>query len=149
MELTKDTAFDTISDCVKGMDGVVVDKDNDTLAICKDGERLISLSLPIDCYPYMLSEYTFPNGKTERIISVTYPVDGMEIERFSKFLKRLISVCDKAHRSISDFILDKSRTDEEIAEFMRDVNKTARKEYMTNLDPSVVFFVGGQTCHSV
>lgn len=129
MELTKENMLDTISGIAKDLDGVVVGKDNDTLAICKNGERLISLSIPIDCYPYMLSEYTFPNGKTERIISVTYSVYCMEIERFSMFLKRLISVCDKAHRSISDFILDKSRTDKEIADFMRDVNKTAVKEY--------------------
>ncbi len=144
MELTKDNMLDTISGITKDLDGVVVDKDNDTLAICKGGERLISLSIPIDCYPYMLSEYTFPNGKTERIMSVTYPVDYMEIERFSRYFKRFTSVCEKAHRSISDFISGESRTDEEIAEFMRDVNKTARKEYMTNLDPSVVFFVGGK-----
>lgn len=147
MELTKENMLDTISGITKDLDGVVVDKDNDTLAICKDGERLITLSLQGENFPLMLSEYTFPNGKTERIISVTYRVDYVEIERFSMYLKCLISVCDKAHRSISDFILDKSRTDEEIAEFMRDVNKTARKEYMeyiTNLDPSVTFFVGGR-----
>lgn len=129
MELTKDNMLNTISGITKDLDGVTVDKDGDVLNIRKDNKILFTLSLHEEYFPFMLSEYTSPNGKTERIISVTYPVDYMEIEMFSMFLKRLISVCDKAHKSISDFILDKSRTDEEIAEFMRDVNKTARKEY--------------------
>ena len=129
MELTKDNAFDTISYCVKDLDGIIVNKDNDALAICKDGEKLFTLSLPVKDFPYMLSEYTFPDGKSTRIMSLTFPVDCMGIEDFSGYLKCFTSVCDKAHRSVSDFISGKSRTDEEITEFMRDVNKTAKKEY--------------------
>ena len=129
MELTKDNMLDTISGIVKDLDGITVDKDDDVLNIRRGDKRLFTLSLQEKDFPFMLSEYTFPDGKSARIMSVTFPVDYMGIEEFSMYLKRFASVCDKAHRSVSDFISGKSRTDEEITEFMRDINKTAKKEY--------------------
>ncbi len=130
MELTKDNMLDTISGITKDLDGVTVDKDGDVLNIRKGGKRLFSLGFRAEYAPCIWSEYTFQDGSSACIMSVTFwTVVGMEIERFSRYFKRFTSVCEKAHKSISDFISGKSRTDEEIADFMSEVQKTAKKEY--------------------